>query len=174
MKKAIIALVMVFCAVTLFAATWSQTVVLVSVVEQVKPEYVLEAVYVENGYANRTSSSEISIESHNVKEDVRAEFVISQYLSRYCGQVEIRVFVTDLVCGKYHTDGLRMSSYVTDIRGRHGSSFITDNCVAFDLTYDGKAVDDSMVAGFTVEYKGNENLPDGDYVSHITMTIESK
>lgn len=174
MKKAIIALMMVFCAVTLFAATWSQTIVLVSVVEQVRPEFTLESVYVENGYARNTSSSEVSIESHNVKEDVKADFVISQFLSRYCGQVEIRVFVTELICGKYHTDGLKLSSYVTDIRGRKVSSFITDNCVAFDLTYDGKAVDNSSVAGFTVEYEGNSNLPEGEYVSHITMLVESK
>jgi len=174
MKKAIIALMMVFCAVTLFAATWSQTIVLVSVVEQVRPEFTLEAVYVENGYARNTSSSEVSIESHNVKEDVKADFVISQFLSRYCGQVEIRVFVTDLVCGKYHTDGLKLSSYVTDIKGRSGSSFITENCVAFDLTYDGRTVEDSMVAGFTVEYEGNANLPEGEYVSHIMMMVESK
>lgn len=174
MKKAIIALMMAFCAVTLFAATWSQTIVLMSVVEQVRPEFTLEAVYVENGYARNVSSSEVSIESHNVKEDVKADFVINQFFSRYRGQVEIRVFVTDLACGKYHTDGLKLSSYVTDIKGRNGSSFITENCVAFDLTYDGRTVEDSMVAGFTVEYEGNANLLEGDYVSHITMLVESK
>jgi len=174
MKKAIVALLLVICAATLFAATWSQTIVLVSVVEQVRPEFTLEAVYVENGYADYTSSSEVSIESHNVKENVKADFVINQYLSRYCGEVEIRVSVTDLYCGKNHTDGLRMSSYVVDTKGRSGNSFITDNCVAFDLTYDGRAVDNSIVAGFTVEYEGNDNLPEGTYVSHIVMAIESK
>lgn len=174
MKKAMVALLMIICAATLFAATWSQTIVLVSVVEQVRPEFTLEAAYVENGYAHNTSSSEISIESHNVKENVKAEFIVSQYMSRYCGQVEIRVSVTELYCGRYHTDGLRMSSYVVDTKGRSGSSFITDNCIAFDLTYDGRTVDDSIVAGFTVEYEGNDNLPEGTYVSHIVMAIESK
>ena len=174
MKKAIVALLLVICAATLFAATTTQTIILMSVVEQVRPDFILESTYVENGYVQKTSKNEVSVLSHNVKENVRADFQIWQTLSRFTGEVEITVSVSELYCDRYHTDGLRLSSWVNDVDNRHGQTGINVNTVNFNFTYVGGAISDQVVGGFTVEYQGNENLPEGTYVSYVTMMVESR
>ena len=174
MKKAIVALLLVICAATLFAATTTQTIILMSVVEQVRPDFILESTYVENGYVQKTSKNEISVFSHNVRENVRADFQIWQTFSRYTGEVEIKVSATELYCGGYHTEGLRLTSWVSEVERRHGSSDTYGNCVDFNLIYDGGCIQESVVAGFTVEYQGSDKLPEGTYMSQITMVIESK
>lgn len=174
MKKAIVALMLVLSAAVLFAATSTQTIILMSVVEQVRPDFILESTYVENGYVQKASKSEVSILSHNVKEDVRANFQISQTLSRFTGEVEITVSVSELYCDRYHTDGLRLSSWVKDTDNRYGHTIINDNTVNFNFTFVGGTIESQVVGGFTVEYHGNDNLPEGTYVSYITMMIESK
>ena len=165
---------LVLSAVTLFAATHVQTIVLVSVVEEVKPCFGLEVSYVENGYGYNTSKNSVSIESHNVAENVRAEFSIWQTMSRYMGEVEIKVSVSELYWNGYHTDGLKISAQTLDICGRHGLVEYSDKSISIHLTYEGKAIMDSVVAEFSVEYNGDSRLPQETYVSYVQMMVESK
>lgn len=174
MKKAIVVLMLVLSTTVLFAATSTQTIILMSVVEQVRPSFILESTYVENGYVQKTSKNEISVLSHNVRENVKADFQIWQTLSRFTGEVEITVSVSELYCDRYYTDGLRLSSWVNDVDSRHGQTGISGNTVNFNFIYVGGAISDQVVGGFTVEYQGNDNLPEGTYVSYVTMMIESR
>ena len=174
MKKAIVIALMVMGMALLFAANWTQTIILMSVVEAIRPDYTLEVAYVENGYANRTSASEVMVCSHDVSKDVRANLFIAQSLSRYKGEVEITISAEELHWNGYHTDGLNISANLVSINGRDG--FVQENgkSVVISLNYDGKTIDNSVVADIEVAYKGNSNLPQGDYVSHIRMVVEAK
>ena len=174
MKKAIIALLMVLCAVTLFAASWSQTIHLVSVVESVEPNFYLGIKHVENGYAESVSNTEVSIFSHNVRENVVASFEIGQMFSRYMGQIEVAISVSELCWNGYHTENLQISGKVNEIKGRTGYSVVSGNNITFNLDYSGKYVEDSVAAEFSVVYNGNANLPNETYVSYVRMAIEVK
>lgn len=172
MKKAIAVLILVLSACVLFAATNVQTIVLMSVVEEVKPSFNLEVAYIENGYA-RYQKNEVAIHSCNIKEDTYAEINLWQSLSRYSGRVEVSISVSELMWNGYFTDSLKMRGEVTDTFGRTGSLNIQKNTASLDLTYT-SAVRESVVAKLFVAYNGNSALPDGDYVSHIVMTYEAQ
>lgn len=174
MKKAIVALMLVLSAFALFAGTHVQTIVLMSVVEGVEPSFYLEVGHVENGYGYNTSKNEASIFSHNVKENVKASFEIWQDLSRYCGEVEITVSVSELYWEGYHTNGLKIQGNTNPVLGRRGTTEISGNSVTFNLDYMGPAVEGSKVADFSVEYNGDSSLPDALYVSYIQMVVEVK
>ena len=173
MKKAIVALMMIMCAATLFAASWSQTIVLVSVVEEVRPHFGLEVAYVENGYAVG-SGNEVSIHSLDIKKDTHAEINVRQGLSRFRGEMEVRISVSELCCEGNHTSGLRISANGTDTEGRLSRTIINGNVCILNFFYSGKTLEESTVANISVDYRGNENLPNGDYISYITMSYEVK
>lgn len=174
MKKAIIALLMVLCAVTLFAATQVQTIVLVSVVEELIPEFFLEETYIENGYVSKLSRNELLVGSHDVSKDVEVGLCVNQLMSRYQGDVRVTISAEELHWKSYHTEGLEISGQVSDVLGRHGLVTRLDkNSIVIQLNYSGKTVNDSSVADVMVRYNGNSRLPQGDYVSHITMVVEA-
>ena len=163
----------IICAATLFAASWSQTIVLMSVVEEVYPSFSLEVSHVENGYGYNTSKNEAAILSHNVKENVKASFSIWQSLSRYVGDVKITVFVTELSWNGYHTEGLQISGSTYPTKNRQGSVSVSNKSIEFNLFYSG-AIDESIAAEFTVEYNKDSILPDETYVSYVKMVVEVK
>lgn len=169
MKKAIVALMLVICAATLFAATHTQTIVLMSVVEPVKPSFTMNVAYVENGYASQANGSEVTIHSCNIKENVTAQINIFQSLSRFTGEVEVSVSVSELTCNGHSTRGLRLAGNVLETNGRTGFSTVSENTVKFDLQYSG-VVQESLAAQLIVEYNGDGNLPEGDYVSYVIMS----
>ena len=173
MKKAIVALMTIMCAATLFAATHTQTIVLMSVVEPVKPSFTMNVAYVENGYADIKNSSEVTIHSCNIKEDVTAQIDIFQSLSRFTGEVEVSVSVSELTCNGYSTKGLRLTGNVLETKGRTGFSEVSENTVKFDLQYSG-VVQESLAAQLFVEYNGDSTLPNGDYVSYVVMSCVAK
>ena len=173
MKKAMVVFLMLLGMAVLFAGTWKQTIVLVSVVEEVSPEYSLGIAYVENGYAERISGNEVLVGSHNVGKDVKADLFICQSLSRYKGEVKITVSASELSFKGYRTEGLEISGLVNQVYGRYGYTENRSNDLVIHLDYNGKAIEDSVVAEVSIRYKGNENLPQGDYVSHVRMVIES-
>lgn len=173
MKKAMVALMLVLCATTLFAATHTQTIVLMSVVESVKPSFTMNVAYVENGYANKVNDSEVTIHSCNIKEDVTAQIDIYQSLARFTGAVEVSVTVSELTCNGYSTKGLRLAGNVFETKGRTGFSTVSENTIRFDLQYAG-VVQESLAAQLFVEYNGDSNLPEGDYVSYVVMSYMAK
>lgn len=174
MKKAIVVLMLILSTVALFAETYVQTIVLISVVKEVEPSFYLEVGHVENGYGYNTSKNEASIFSHNVKENVRASFGIWQDLSRYRGEVEITVSVSDLYWEGYHTNGLNIHGNTTPVLGRKGIAEVSGNSIVFNLGYSGTAVESGKVAYFSVEYNGDSALPKALYISYIQMVVEVK
>lgn len=174
MKKAIVVLLLVLSAAVLFAETRVQTIVLVSVVERVTPNFSLEVEYVENGYAHNTSSHEVEVFTHDVDKNVQAHLVVWQDLSRYAGDVKITVSATELWWNGFHTEGLQISGRSCDVLGRTGQVSINNNSVVFNVNYTGKCILESPVAEVTVDYQGNSQLPRETYVSQISMVIESK
>ena len=174
MKKAMVVFLMLLGMTVLFAGTWKQTIVLVSVVEKIVPEYSLGIAYVENGYAEEISGSEVLVGSHNIGKDVEANLFIGQALSRYRGEVRITVTASELSFGGYHTERPEISGHVSQVAGRQGYTEEGSNGLVVCLDYSGKTVDTSVAAEISIRYKGNANLPQGDYVSHVRMVVESK
>lgn len=173
MKKAIVALMLVICAATLFAATTTQTIVLMSVVETKRPSFSLEVANVINGYVKHSTGDEVAIGTLNVQHDVRADLVISQTESRFYGQVELDITVTELYHEGYHTNGLKLSGNVINMKGREGSLSVCGNSAHIELNYSGCMVE-ANVAELSVEYNGNPSLPEGEYVSLIVMSYVVK
>ena len=170
MKKTMVALLLVFCMAALFAATTvTQTITLVSVVEEIRPCFAMEVVFVENGYAV-SYGSEASIHTCNIKEDVRATIHVSQTLSNFTGLVEVNISFTELTCNNYSTSGARVSGSVVENHGRSGYATVSKNAINFVVEYNGKAVDESVAAEVSIQYNGNSNLPEGEYVSHVRMS----
>ena len=165
---------LVLSMAVLFAETYVQTIVLMSVVEEVEPSFNLEINYVENGSGYITSKNEASIFSQNAREDIEASFSINQSLSRYCGEVEITVSVSELYWNGYNTNGLCIFGNVNEVEGRKGEVNVSENCVRFTLAYSGNTIDDSEAANFIIRYKGDSTLPDETYVSYIGMVIKVK
>lgn len=172
MKKAIIALIVLLSASVLFAATVVQTIVLVSVVEEIKPYFNLEVNYIENGYVDY-QKDEVTIHSCNIKEDTYAEISLQQSLSRYAGRVDVSISVSELSWEGYSTNNLKMRGEIANTYGRVGSFDIRKNIANLNLTYT-SAIQESTVAKLFITYNGDSTLPDGDYVSHIVMTYKAK
>lgn len=172
MKKAIVALMLVICAATLFAASWSQTIVLVSVVEARRPDFNLDVASIQNGYAEHSTGSEVAIHALDIREDTTVALNVMQSFSNFAGQVVIGVKVSELVWDRYSTKGMQISSSVIDAVGRTGYTEVSGQNVQIVLDYNGRAVTDSVAAEISVRYNGNQNLPAGDYVSYITMSYE--
>lgn len=173
MKKAMVVLMLLLSAAVLFAGSYVQTIVLMSVVEEVEPGFCLEVSHVENGYGYTTSGKEASIVSCNVKENVKADFNIRQDFSRYRGEIGITVSVSELCWNGYHTENLQISGKVNEVGGRWGYAEISGNEIKFNLNYSGY-VEISSAAEFSVEYNGNQQLPNETYVSYVTMVVEVK
>jgi len=173
MKKAIVALMLVICAATLFAATTTQTIILMSVVETKRPSFSLEVANVINGYVKHSTGDEVSIGTLNAQHDVKADLVISQTESRFYGQVELDIIVTELYHEGYHTNGLKLSGNVINMKGREGSLSVCGNSAHIELDYSGCMVE-ANVAELSVEYNGNPSLPEGEYVSLIVMSYVVK
>jgi len=174
MKKAIAVLLVVLSMAFLFAVSWTQTIVLMSVVEGLKPEYSLDVVYVENGYTDRFSMDNVLVHSHDVSRDVVVNLCINQGTSRYTGETKITILVDELTWDNHHTSGLEISAQTCSMIGRQ--STITrsgDNILEIHNYYNGKAIGNSSVTDIQVRYQGNKNLPQGDYVSQIRMVVES-
>lgn len=172
MKKTIVALLLVLCMAALFAATTkTQTIVLVSVVEETKPCFSLDVAYVKNGYAFN-SGDEVSIHSYNVKEDVQVKLNVWQDFSNYKGKMGISISVSELSCGSFSTSGLSLSGNVTLQSG--GCAFVNFGNIEFSLNYDGRPIGEEVVAEVYVNYNGNSLLPEGEYVSYIRMTYEAE
>lgn len=169
MKKAIVALMLVICAATLFAASWSQTIVLVSVVEIERPNFRLEVANVTNGYVKHSTGDEVAIGTLNAQHDVKADLFVRQTDSRFRGMVELDITFTELYHDGYHTEGMKISGNVIEKEGREGSLSVIGNKVQIDLDYS-RCVMESNVAELSVEYNGNPNLPEGEYVSLIMMS----
>ena len=174
MKKVIAVLLLIICTAVLFAATtYTQTIVLMSVVEQTKPRFGLEIAYIENGYAVN-SGNEVIIHSIDIRENTYVGINVCQSFSRFKGEVEIKISVSELCCEKYHTEGLKLSVNSLDTGGRKRQVSIYENICILDLNYTGKAITDSIVADILIEYNGNQNLPKKDYVSYIKVSYEAK
>ena len=169
MKKAIVALMLVICAATLFAASWSQTIVLMSVVEIERPNFSLEVANVINGYVKHSTGDEVAIGTLNAQHDVKANLFVRQTDSRFSGRVELDITFTELYHDGYHTEGMKISGNVIEKEGREGSLSVLGNNVQIDLDYS-RCVSESNVAELSVEYNGNPNLPEGEYVSLIMMS----
>ena len=173
MKKVITMLLVLMSLVSLFAETRIQTIVLVSVVEKLKPDYFLEVVHVENEYAYRTSKNGVLVTSHNVQEDVKAHLCITQSLSRYNGEVKITVSAAELGWFGNRTNNLIISGNIQWDLNRTGYSEVIGKSVVLHLSYNGKHVGSSVVGNIFINYKGNKDLPQGIYNSLIKMVIES-
>lgn len=170
MKKAIVVLLLVLCMATLFAATIrTQTITLVSVVEEVRPCFVMEVVSVENGYYD-SYGNEAAIYSCNVKNDVKARLNIVQTLSRFTGTVDVKVSFTELTCNGFSTSGAKVSGSIIENHGRSGGTTVSDNAIDFTIEYNGKAISESVAAEVLIEYNGNSRLPEGEYVSYVMMS----
>ena len=170
MKKAIVALMLVICAATLFAANvFTQTIVLVSVVETKRPDFTLEVANVVNGYVKHSNGDEVAIGTLNAQHDVKADLIVSQTESRFYGKVELDITVTELYHEGFHTNGLRISGNVINMKGREGSLSVCGNSAHIELEYSGSMVE-ADVAELSVEYNGNPSLPEGEYVSLIVMS----
>ena len=169
MKKAIVVLLLVLCTAALFAATITQTITLLSVVEEVRPCFTMEVVSVENGHSN-SYGNEAAIYSCNVKDDVKAKLNITQSLSRFTGIVDVKVSFTELTCDGFSTSGARVSGSIIENHGRCGRTTVSKNAIDFVIDYNGKAVDESVAAEILIEYNGNSALPEGEYVSYVMMS----
>ena len=169
MKKAIVVLLLVLCTAALFAATITQTITLVSVVEEVRPCFAMEVVSVENGYFN-SYGNEAAIYSCNVKDDVKAKLHIVQSLSRFTGTVDVKVSFTELTCNGFSTSGARVSGSVIENHGRCGEATVSKNAIDFTIEYNGRAISESVAAEVLIEYNGNSRLPEGEYVSYVMMS----
>ena len=173
MKKAMVAL-MLLCAATLFAGTVTRTITLVSVVEEVKPDFGLDVSDVLNGNSECLSNSEVSISSLDIKKDTQATLVVYQSLSKFRGQVDLCIKVSELSYEGYSTSGLALSVNLNEARGRMGFFYTNGSLIRICLNYNGTAIDESKVAEIKVLYKGNEDLPEGNYVSYVSMIYEAK
>ena len=173
MKKVMAIFLMVIGMAALFAGTHVQTIVLMSVVEEVTPVYSLEVEHVENGYAYNTSCSEVAVKAFDIRKDVKADLSVMQALSRYTGRVKITVSASELEWNGFRTKGLRISGSLRQGSRRIGWTETSGNSLVMHLEYTG-AVLDSEVAEVTVNYNGSNSLPQGDYTSHITMVIETE
>ena len=174
MKKAIVALMLVICAATLFAANvFTQTIVLVSVVETKRPDFTLEVENVINGYVKHSTGDEVAIGTLNAQHDVKANLVVRQSESRFSGKVELDITITELYHEGFHTNGMRISGNMIEKEGREGSLAVFGNSVQIELDYS-RCVMESEVAEISVDYNGNPNLPEGEYVSFIVMSYVVK
>ena len=165
---------MVIGMAALFAVTHVQTVVLVSVVEEVNPVFSLVPGYVENGYVRNVSSHEAVVEAFDIKKDVRVQFDILQSLSRYEGTVKITVSASELEWNGFKTQGLQISGSVNETVGRTGWSQTSGNSLELTLNYNGRGVAESTAAEVSINYNGNSEFPQGAYVSYVRMVVETK
>ena len=175
MKKAIVAILLIICMATLFAATTvTQTITLISVVEEVRPHFSLEAKNITNGFILSNNSAEVMVEAFDIKKDVSAEFNILQSFSNFKGSAEIDITVSELHYDEFHTKGMKLSGEVNETDGRIGYSIISGNIIKLYLDYSGKYIDDSVAAEISIKYNGDSNLPNGEYVSYVTMSYVVK
>ena len=171
MKKAIVAALLVLCMATLFAATiTTQTVILVSVVEPIRPSFNLEVKNVVNGFVLLNNGTEAVIETFNVEKDVSVNLNICQSISKFKGSVDVDITISELYCNGFSTKGMKLSGQVNEIAGRTGYSVVSGNTVELHLNYNGKTIESSTAAEVSVEFNGNPNLPSGEYISYITMS----
>lgn len=170
MKKAMVALLMIICAATLFAATWSQTFILTSVVEEVRPGFSLKVNDVVNGFVLSNNDSEAIIEAFDVKKDVSVNFSVYQSLSRYKGGVDVNITISELYCNGFSTKGMELYGQINEIAGRTGYSVVSSNNIDLYFDYTGKAIDYSSAAEISVRYNGDSSLPEGEYISYIRMS----
>ncbi len=171
MKKAIVAMLLVFCMAALFAATiTTQTIVLVSVVEEVRPGFSLKVNDVVNGFVLSNNGSEAIIEAFDVKKDVSVNFSVYQSLSRYKGGVDVNITISELCCNGFSTKGMELYGQINEIAGRTGYSVVSGNSIDLYFDYTGKTVDYSSAAEISVKYNGDSSLPEGEYISYIKMS----
>ena len=171
MKKAIVVMLLVFCMAALFAATiTTQTIVLVSVVEEIRPSFSLEVNNVANGFVLSNNGSEAIIEAFDVKKDVSVNFSIYQSLSRYKGGVDVSITISELRCNNFSTKGMELCGQVNEVVGRTGYSVVSGNTIDLYFDYSGSAVDCSSAAEISVRYNGDSSLPEGEYISYIKMS----
>ena len=171
MKKAIVAMLLVFCMTALFAATTTtQTIILVSVVEEIRPSFSLEVKNVANGFVLSNNGSEAIIEAFDVKKDVSVNFSVYQSLSRYKGGVDVSITISELRCNNFSTKGMELCGQVNEITGRTGYSVISGNTIDLYFDYSGSTVGCSSAAEISVKYNGDSSLPEGEYISYITMS----
>ena len=174
MKKVMAIFLMVIGMAALFAATNVQTIVLVSVVEEMAPVYCLVPGYVENGYVRNVSSHEAAVEAFDIRKDVRVQFDILQSESRYEGTVKITVSASELEWNGFRTKGLQISGSVNETAGRTGWTQVSGNSLEIVLDYTGRGVSESVAAEVSIDYSGDSNLPQGTYVSYVRMVVEAE
>lgn len=172
MKKAIVAMLLVFCMTALFAATTigTQTIILVSVVEETRPSFSLEVKNVVNGFVLSNNGSEAIIEAFDVKKDVSVSFDVCQSFSNFKGSVDVSISVSELCCNGFSTKGMKLNGQVNEIKGRTGYSVVSNNTIDLYFDYTGEAVHDGSAAEVSINYNGNPALPDGEYISYVRMS----
>ncbi len=156
---------------TLFAATiGTQTITLISVVEEVRPSFSLEVENVANGYVISNKGSEAVIGTLNAQENVSAKINVWQTLSRFKGSADVNITISELHYEDFSTKGMKVSGCLSKVDGREGYISSSENEVRIRLDYCGITVFDSSVAEIFIDYNGDSSLPNGEYVSYITMS----
>ena len=170
MKKVLVILFLLIGMASLFAeSVFTQTIVLVSVVEEKKPSFNLDVVNVRNGYVRYSREREVAISALDIKENVRADLVVSQTSSRFKGYVELDITFTELTDGKFHTEGMRISGSLVEREEVSGSLSVCGSDAVIRLHYN-HSMESADVAELSVEYNGDPNLPEGEYISLIKMS----
>ena len=154
------ALMILVAAACCFAATQTHTIVLVSVVEKLDPQFVMR-----NNETGAIGTSVHYITEEIAKQDVRTSFdVVQSCDSNGYNRVNFSVSATELVSrvnGKaYSTDGV---SIIMD-GVQYGSS------VEFARTICGPVAAGSVAASFQVFWPTNANLVQGSYEAVVTLT----
>lgn len=173
MKKTMVITLLLLCMITLFAATTTQTITLVSVVKEAVPCFTMEVVNVRNGNSN-FNSNEATIRSCDIKKDVSTKLNIVQTLSRFTGSIELNISFTELTYNGFSTSGARVSGFIKENYGRSGYTTTSSNSIDLVINYNGIPIDNSVAAEVFIEYNGNSTLPKGEYVSCIRMSYAVK